>query len=688
MAKRGKNQKKGPQNSKKIKLIKNDSSVNNMEDEIDAFHKKRDIVPLDINDDNVDSDEDDGEQAIFDYEGIDGDDDDDDDDDEDDDEEDYDDDSNPKGLEAKMARQAKYLRGKIGGVEDEGDDDAEEDERKPKVWSRVKRDYYDGDNKDYEIQSSDEDTPAEEEEEVVKLQKERAESLRDEDFGLEMDDEDDSDQEPTLEDMMVKGKPKSKSSSDKEAEVDAVPMYEEVKKDLSALSREEQMDVVYSSAPELVGLLAELNDATKQLETVVNPLLSKVKKGESSKKEGLHYLEVKKLLLLAYCQAITFYLLLKSEGQPVRDHPVIARLVEIKSLLDKMKELDGHLPDGFENLLVEKSDIAISQEPALKDRVLASDVFVKLNELTGSLTEKLEPSKLKEAAEPVQLQTVEFNEKKRRKDKCQDQPISSESVKMLQYRAALEEKLKKKAGFVAPNTDNSKKQKLKKLTGKLETTDDFDDDVMDVEGNTRDDRRASTLSKKLAHIVPGKSNMLKGVSGDDDLPARDDLGERRWKHELRVLARAGIQSKDDDSDDDVQLENEPESLGGHRANSGDSGEDGRFEGDYYNLMKCQREAKLKMKADKYSRNPPDQYDIEITADGKRHITTQMEKNRGLTRHRKKDKKNPRRNLRDKHAKAKKRQKGQVREMRQPTLSYGGETTGINPRISRSCRLGS
>lgn len=51
---------------------------------------------------------------------------------------------------------------------------------------------------------------------------------------------------------------------------------------------------------------------------------------------GLQYLELKQGILLSYCQAIAFYLLLKSEGQAVRDHPVIARLVEIKNLLDKV----------------------------------------------------------------------------------------------------------------------------------------------------------------------------------------------------------------------------------------------------------------------------------------------------------------------------------------------------------------
>jgi hypothetical protein len=44
-------------------------------------------------------------------------------------------------------------------------------------------------------------------------------------------------------------------------------------------------------------------------------------------------LEAKHLLLLHYCTSISFYLLLKAEGRPVHAHPVINRLVEIKSYL-------------------------------------------------------------------------------------------------------------------------------------------------------------------------------------------------------------------------------------------------------------------------------------------------------------------------------------------------------------------
>lgn len=47
-------------------------------------------------------------------------------------------------------------------------------------------------------------------------------------------------------------------------------------------------------------------------------------------------MELKKQINSSYCQAIALYLLLKSEGEPVRDHPVLDHLVEIKSIYDKV----------------------------------------------------------------------------------------------------------------------------------------------------------------------------------------------------------------------------------------------------------------------------------------------------------------------------------------------------------------
>ncbi|MCH85444.1 something about silencing protein 10-like [Trifolium medium] len=121
----------------------------------------------------------------------------------------------------------------------------------------------------------------------------------------------------------------------------------------------------------------------------------------------------------------------------------------------------------------------------------------------------------------------------------------------------------------------------------------------------------------------------------------------------------------------------------------DSESGGDSENEFYNQAEKLRAAKRASKNATYSSNSSKSAVPSLpedTVDGKRYITSQMSKNRGLTRSRNKNKKNPRKNYKLKHQKALRNRKGQVQAIRSQSAPYGGESTGINAAISRSVRF--
>ncbi|KAK7319816.1 hypothetical protein RJT34_04544 [Clitoria ternatea] len=662
-------QKKDVKNAKTSSPYKRHAfSADDMDDEIDTFHKQRDIVPLDINDDAGESD-DDEELPIFDVKDVDEDEDDDDDDDGDDD----DDDAHGNTDVAKMIRQRKYLRAKFGG-EDEMNDDDEEDEEEYKLTLGGKKFSHGAENRNFEIQSSDDEAPKEEEELALQIQREKAKSLTMEDYDLRDVCEDNDNEKLTLKDASDKGNEAIKSlDRDKIFNID----------DLNAMSKEEQMNVLYRSAPELVGWLSELNEAHKQLECVINPLLSKVKRGDMVIEGGAQYFELKQLILLSYCQAITFCLLLKSDGQPVHDHPVIARLEEIKKLLDQIKQLDAKLPVQLEDILKGSNGLETVVKSDNENAPMTTDCVTKIHEqltVSAKSPEEIEPNK---AVKIQKLESSKDGVQKKREAKHQKDHIGVQSLAMLKVRASLEEKLKQKGLFssITPKPSNSV-ERLRAVNGQLETYDDFDDDAMDAKGEARLSNGLGP--SKVSHFLNANRKKPKVVSGDDDLPKRDEFGERRRKHELRVLAGAGITTEDDDDVQMGDLEHDAVADGDDDVVE-DGVESGDSENEFYKQVEQLRAAKLAAKAGTYSRSSS-LPSLPETLEGKRQISSQMEKNRGLTRNRNKAKKNPRKNYKLKHQKAVKNRKGQVQSIKKPTAPYGGESSGINAAISRSIRF--
>jgi U3 small nucleolar RNA-associated protein 3 len=591
MGKKGGTLKRSSKSTKTRKDIVEDQ----YDDEIDAFHKQRDIVPLDVNDDTDESDEDDV-QPVFDLQGVD--------DESEEDEDTEDEEEAENGLTAKMIRQKKYLRAKFGDGDDEmADDDKDKEEDKRSTWGGRSGLYHSGDNVDFDILSSDDEDIKAEEEEVIRLRAEQLGSITAADAGLDDDSEEDSDRELTMEEISDKGKQATKSITDKKEKGDKDTHVEEIKKDINSLSKEEQMDVVYSSAPEIVGLLSELNDAVEELESKINPVMNKLKEGEISLNGLARYLEVKQLLLLTYCQSITFYLLLKSEGQPIRDHPVLARLVEIKSLLDKIKELDEELPPGFEESLA-RSIANGAVQKVVKEDQLTSPVSDSVDRIT------------QDTAKPMKIDNArEEKKKKGEKRKHQNDLVDVQSEEMLKLRAALEGKLRTNGVLGSTVSKSDKAQKRQKLANrKLETFDDYVDDA--------DNSTHNVTADKLTKLVSTKRKP-KTISGDDDLPQRDDIGERRRKFELRVLAGAGVKS----SEGDGRNKNGAFASDDEDDNDGDNNDmvdnDGESEDEFYKQVKQKQQAKRAAKAEIYSRKPHLMPSSPEHVDGKRHISNQV-----------------------------------------------------------------
>ncbi|KAK2653506.1 hypothetical protein Ddye_013362 [Dipteronia dyeriana] len=503
-----------------------------------SVHKMWDVVPLDINADVWDSDED-NDHPVFDFQDK---------DDGDDDDSDDIDDARDTGMAAKIVRQHKFLQEKFGGVEDEmHDDDKDDDEKEKKVlWGGMKNQYYYGDNHDFELKSSDDESLAEEEEEVLRMQKERAKTLEMEDFGLQ--DVSDSDRELTL----------------------------EVKKDLNALSKEEQIDVVYSSAPELVGLLSELNDALEQLENKVNPLLSKVKEQEVKLEGGMRYLE---------------------DGQPVGDHPVIARLVEIKGLQDKMKELDGNLPYEVDEFLKKGRTAETGAKLIVANEVVASAPVTKIN--MRHLISQLMQNKCHWYLQvQYPLPQIVFWKKDHTAETGAKLIVGNEVVASAPIT---------KDQYETPHLSADAKQASLVLASSIPST-----TICLLEKITlglSNGHVSSSCSSKLSQLATARPNKAKVIryipvnwTKDADLLflvmmicLKGMILEKDRKHELRVLAGAGIKSKEDGARDELGTLNSDE--------DGDmeEGDTGESEDEFYKQVKEQRAAKLAAKAEIYTR---------------------------------------------------------------------------------------
>ena len=535
--------------------------------------------------------------------------------------------------------------------------------------------------------SEDEDDLREEEEEARKLQREAMSRIDPEDFG-NVDEDTDNEDEPDL-------------------------VENEFERDLVNPDEDElRIAAVRQDALELKALIEELRLSLSEMRGRVVPLLQEIRSGNIATSAGVSYLEAKHLLLMYYNACIVFYLLLKAEGKNVKDHPVVSRLVEIRAYLEKVRPIDKRLKYQIEKLLA---------AAALSDR---STPIEKVNEPEeqGELVYKPKPGTMvvedpkgkqdvDQAYRPPKINPVSMEQdkaysaenglssKEKRKqiqasrraarsdfiqefaaeltgapeEKRMGAPVGMDTADALRTRQRLaarenvEEELMIRVPLSKEERKSLKAQRRAGLSGKA-LLDDFADDIADlVDGKDlgiHSIHSRHKASQRYGAELFDNEGRWGAKSGDDDLPTRESLRTRRAKMDNVKVKNASTHFNDSEAHTNV-------------------GEETEFYKTSKKHLDSQRQQK-RMKNIPDALFPP--LEDPLTS-GARQIDKAIEKNRGLTPHRRKDLKNPRKKHRIKYAEANVRRKGQVQSVKSGAAgAYGGESTGIKSKVSKSVKF--
>ncbi|XP_057331747.1 neuroguidin [Microplitis mediator] len=100
-----------------------------------------------------------------------------------------------------------------------------------------------------------------------------------------------------------------------------------------------------------LSLLIEMNASVIEVNKLVELMMSRAKNGELSTSKGLSFLETKYHMLLSYLINLTYIILKKCSGEQIEGSPSIDRLVEIKTVLEKIKPIDYKLKYQIDKLV-------------------------------------------------------------------------------------------------------------------------------------------------------------------------------------------------------------------------------------------------------------------------------------------------------------------------------------------------
>ncbi|ODM16933.1 hypothetical protein SI65_07898 [Aspergillus cristatus] len=586
------------------------------------------------------------DEEIMGYDDVDEDDLDDEDDEEDEGADDYDDyEEDAIGEPSKKPKNKR--RDASPGSEDYEDED--EDEEGIAAWGSSKKDLYNADQIETEADA------LEEEQEAKRLQQKHLRAMNEADFGFD-------------ETEWVDAGKEEKDAKKDTTEVTEVLPQVEVSEDMSA---EEKLKILKSRYPEFEPLAKDFADLQPTHRDLAQDAKAAEKSKDADDEDAAPVAVVKFRALSAYLGTISMYFMLltssqDASGKPspmppaqLRGHPVMGSLVKFRKLWESVKDLQAPEVLESEDEEMEESEIIAEPEPPKTEK-------------KKQTKEQRQPKKLSKAERAAQAAQAEAEA--RRAERLRETEANLADLSTLATDAKKRKTQKTKAS--AKNADDSDFGDEDALTAK------------EAEEKAKQKRSLRFYTSQLAQKANKRSAAGRDAGGDEDLPYRERLKDRTARLNAEAEKRGKQQiSKEEQLGDDSDEEDHrmAEQIRGDQSDSDD----------YYDMVAArskQRKDDKKARADAHAEAARQGGQVaiqeEVGPDGKRAITYQIEKNKGLAPKRNKDARNPRVKKRKKFE-DKKKKLGSIRQQYkggEGRGGYSGELTGIKKNLVKSVKL--
>jgi U3 small nucleolar RNA-associated protein 3 len=542
---------------------------------------------------------------------------------------------------------------------------AEEEDEDAEGWGASKKDYYNADAIETEQDALDEEA------EARRIQKKQLQAMTEADFGFDEDE------------WMGQDAEKDPESGATITEV--LPQLQIT----DSMSEEERLKIMRTRYPEFEHISREylrlqpLHDELAAAAKAAQRLIKS--RAKESRLDGevlpTPMAVTKYRACAAYLAAMAMYFAVlgstaKEDGSPVvamdpnelHEHPVMESLLKCQKMWTKIERLPVADP------LVEVSngdDLSMIDE--------ASPLADEIEAVVNSQPKKQKKSKAQRAAEIAQAEA-----EARRAAKLAKTEEELASLSTLTDKSALKKAVRKKR-----TTD----QKLNLLN---EEDSDFGEETTLTAHELAEKAKKKKSLRFYTSQITQKANKRetagKDQGGDADIPHRERLKDRQARLQLEAEKRG--QHKD---------AGPGVALGAPDDDSGDESppprnEDYEDEEGYYDMIAARSTAKKASKderaaayAEAAKQNATVIEEEVIGDDGRRVISYQIAKNKGLTPHRKKSVRNPRVKKKEKYKEKQKKLKSMMpvfdsKKKQAGGANYGGELTGIKSGLVRSRKL--